>query len=422
MRILWCVNILLPDVARAIGDMPIPFGGWLVSLSSDLANIEGIKLAIATVYSGRELKILEINRIIYYLIPGGPKAMLGKDREELKKCWQGVVSDFRPDLFHLHGTEYAHGLALLEACSDIPSVVSIQGLVSVYEKYYYAGMEFFDVFLRLSFRDIIKLDPLWNGRRSFRKRATFEREIIQRINNVIGRTNWDYANVKAINPTIKYFHCYESLRNPFYESKWDISNIQRHSIFTNQAIYPLKGLHILLKALSLIKKDFPDVKLYVPGYKLWGKTLKERLKITGYGLYIKKLIKNLGIEDNVVFRGMLSAEKLADMLIKTHIFVIPSAVENSPNSLAEAMILGVPCVGAYSGGIPDMLENGRLGFLYPFMEEAMLAEYIRRIFENDELALKFSEAGRESAQMRHDRKRISKTMVELYKEIIKNKI
>ena len=48
MKILCCVNILLPDVAKAIGAPQTPFGGWMVSLSSGLAKIEGIKLAIAT--------------------------------------------------------------------------------------------------------------------------------------------------------------------------------------------------------------------------------------------------------------------------------------------------------------------------------------------------------------------------------------
>ena len=76
MKILWCVNILLPDAAKAVGASQTPFGGWMVSLSSNLAKIDGIKLAIATFYSGSELKKLEINNIIYYLIPGGTKAML----------------------------------------------------------------------------------------------------------------------------------------------------------------------------------------------------------------------------------------------------------------------------------------------------------------------------------------------------------
>lgn len=418
MKILWCVNILLPDVAKAINAPQTPIGGWMVSLSAELAKIDGINLAVAAIYSGSELKKLEVNNITYYLIPGGQKAILGKGSERLKNYWRAVAGDFKPNLLHLHGTEYTHGLALLLACPDIPSVVSVQGLLGVIEKYYYAGMELSDVYLRPSFRDIIKLDPLWNNRRSMQKRAVFEREILCRVRHVIGRTTWDYANVKAVNPSIKYHHCDESLREPFYKNKWDIAKIQRHSIFTTQAGYPIKGLHILLKAAALLKRDYPDIQVFAAGQNLLGNSFIERLKMPGYGLYLKRLIKKLGLEENVIFTGILDAETVVARLLNSNVFVIPSAVENSPNSLAEAMLLGVPCIGSYTGGIPDMLENGNCGLLYPFMEEAMLAEYIRRIFESGELALQFSQAGRESAHNRHDRRKITDTMVSIYREII----
>ncbi|MGC9023194.1 MAG: glycosyltransferase family 4 protein, partial [Dissulfurimicrobium sp.] len=267
--------------------------------------------------------------------------------------------------------------------------------------------------------DIIRLDPLWMGRRSFKKRALIEREILCRVRHIIGRTTWDYSNVKAINPDAKYYHCAEGLRDPFYKHVWDISKVQRHSIFISQASYPFKGFHILLKAVSLLKRDYPDIQVFAAGYNIGGNSFKERLKSPGYGLYIRRLINSFSLEENVEFTGVLDAEGVIDRLLKAHVFVIPSAIENSPNSLAEAMILGVPCIGAYSGGIPDMLEKGKCGLLYPYMEEAMLAEYIRCIFESDELALKFSQAGRDCALKRHDRRLIAEKIIMIYKDVIK---
>lgn len=420
MNILWCVNILLPDIAKAIGAPLTPLGGWMESLSSDLAKIDGINLAIATIYSGSELKKVEVNNIVYYLIPGGHKSMLGKANSRHISYWRKLARDFQPDLLHLHGTEYSHGLALLTACPNVPSIVSIQGLLGVIEKSYYAGMEFADVFLRPSFRDIIRLDPLWNQRRSFRKRAVFEREILRKVKHVIGRTTWDYANVKAINPKVKYYHCDESLREPFYQHEWHISGIQRHSIFVTQAGYPIKGFHILLKAVALLKRDYPDVKVFAAGSSLVGDTFRERLKTPGYGLYIKRLILNLGLEDNVVFAGMLDAEGIVGRLLSSNVFVVSSAVENGCNALHEAMLIGVPSITAFSGGMTDMLTHKVNGFMYPFMEEAMLAEYIRRIFDSDELALKFSQTSRESTHKRHDRKKITETMVGIYRLILED--
>jgi len=262
-------------------------------------------------------------------------------------------------------------------------------------------MEFSDVYLRPSFRDIIRLDPLWNNWRTFRKRALFKREILCKVRHVIGRTTWDYSNVKALNPGINYHHCDESLRDQFYEFEWDISKIGRHTIFTMQSNYPIKGFHILLRAVSILKRDYPDIRVFAAGHKMWGSYFLERLKTPGYGLYIRRLIKQLGIESNIIFTGILDAQGVVDRLAKTHVFVVPSAVENGCNALHEAMILGVPSIAAFSGGMTDMMVHKENGFMYPFMEEAMLAEYIRWIFASDELAGKFSAAGRESASKRH---------------------
>jgi glycosyltransferase involved in cell wall biosynthesis len=418
MKVLWCVNILLPDIAKAIGATHTPFGGWMVSLSSDLAKINNLNLAVATIYSGNELKKLEVNNIAYYLIPGGHQSMLGKASPVQIGYWREVVRDFQPDLLHLHGTEYSHGLALLTACPDIPAVVSIQGLLGVIEKHYYAGMEFADVFLRPSFRDMIRLDPLWKQRWSFRNRAVFEREILHKVNHVIGRTTWDYSNVKAIKPNAIYYHCDEGLRNEFYKVKWDSSKIQKHSILTTQVGYPIKGFHVLIKACAILKQDYPDIKVYAAGANILGHSISERLKISGYALYIKKLIQRLKLQDNVVLTGMLDAEGIVKMLLKSNVFVVPSSVENGCNSLHEAMLVGVPSVVAFSGGMTDMVTHKVNGFMYPFMEEAMLAEYIRRIFESDELTLQFSQAGREIAHKRHNRKKITKTMVGIYRGIL----
>jgi len=174
----------------------------------------------------------------------------------------------------------------------------------------------------------------------------------------------------------------------------------------------------LLKAVAILKRDYPDVRVFSAGHKLQGNSFLERLKTPGYGLYISRLMKDLNLQDNIVFAGMLDAQGVVDRLSKTHVFVIPSAVENSPNSLAEAMMLGTPCIGAYSGGVPDMVDNGNCGLLYPFMEEAMLAEYIRRIFASDEVADKFSVAGKASASKRHDRQKIANTTVDIYRRIL----
>jgi len=81
--------------------------------------------------------------------------------------------------------------------------------------------------------------------------------------------------------------------------------------------------------------------------------------------------------------------------------VLPSLIENSPNSLAEAMLLGVPSIAAYVGGVPDMVERDLSCLLYPPNEVAVLADHIMNIFASDELAIRLSTNGQEIAHRKY---------------------
>jgi glycosyltransferase involved in cell wall biosynthesis len=98
--------------------------------------------------------------------------------------------------------------------------------------------------------------------------------------------------------------------------------------------------------------------------------------------------------------------------------VCPSAIENSPNSVGEAQILGVPCLASYVGGTADMMEHGENGLLHRFEEVEMLASNICRIFADDELALKISENARVCAAKRHDGARNASDLYQIYQKMI----
>lgn len=417
MKVLWVVNTVFPDVAKQMGLLPPVFGGWMYGLAADLAASENITLAVATVYSGSDFKSITVNGIQYYLLP---QKATGRHRGQKESDWKKVVDNFAPDIVHIHGTEFGHGMALLNACPNLKYVVSIQGLVSVYHRYFLAGMSTWDVLSNISFRDIICWDTLYHAKHDFYKRGLVEKEYIRRATAVIGRTDWDRAHAQAINPKVAYHFCNESLRNEFYTSeRWSLDSCRRHSIFLSQAGYPIKGLHQVLKAVALIKDDYPDILVEVAGHDITkSATLKDRLKRSGYGRYIGRMIKQYGLEKNIRFLGPLQAEEMKKAYLRAHVFICPSSIENSPNSLGEAQILGVPCIAAYCGGIPSMVKDGVNVALYRFHEHEMMASNIHKLFESVDSVNALSTYGRNEAQQRHDRGINLNALKATYKNIL----
>lgn len=414
MKILWITNIPFPDICEKKGwDSPV-IGGWMYSSAKTLIGTGGnISLAVATVYKGDKLEKHIINDITYYLLP--LKGNVQKVHKSLDFHWQCVVSDFQPDVTHLHGTELGHGLSYLRACPNNKIVVSIQGLVSVYERYYLAGMNLWDVVRSTTLRTWLGKDDLWQGKRNFYRRGKIECEIITRAKHVIGRTSWDEAHCLAINPHVNYHFCNETLRGEFYKHTWSYEKCEKHSIFLSQASYPIKGLHQLIKALPFILRSYPDTKVYVGGANIVKcNTWKEYLKQTGYGKYIKYLMKKYHVEDKVIFLGSLNETQICEQYLKTNVFVCPSSIENSPNSLGEAQLMGVPCVASYVGGVPDMMK-GCEEYMYRFEEVEMLAEKVCEIFAKKG---NITSLIQKYANERHNNLLNNECLVNIYKEII----
>ena len=415
MRILWIVNTIFPYPAKQLGINKCVFGGWLNGLFNALNKERNVNIAIATVYEGKDFKKFVDKNVYYYLIPYKNK---GKYISSSKKYWEIINKDFNPDLVHLHGSEYPFGLVYVNNF-DVPTLLSIQGLVSVYSDYYNAGIRTNDILKNITIRDLLRMDTIFHGKQKFKKNGLFEKKLINKVNYITGRTTWDYANTYSVVLKDKYFKCNESLRDAFYNNNWSINNVKRHTIFISQASYPIKGFHVLIKALALLKNKYPDVMVYVAGQNiLKNVTLKDKFKLTGYAKYLTKLIKKNKLEDNIMFTGLLDEDQMCKKMLESHVYVQASAIENSSNSLGEAMIIGMPSVASCVGGTSDMMYDKEEGFLYPFGDYAVLAQYITNIFEDDKLAADLGIKARKHAMLTHDRKENASQMLKIYKEII----
>lgn len=411
MKVLWITNIPIMDGCGLVKRPQPKSGGWLTSLAKELIKDPTIELSIASVHKGPILIAKNIGRINYYMLPS---KTLVKYNKSLEAIWKSIIDELRPDVVHIQGTEMPHGLAYLRACGSDKLVVSIQGLVSAYPFYNY-GITWKDIAMNLTIRDIV-FGGMLSGKRSFKRRAKSEREMLQTTKHVIGRTSWDRARVLAINPNLNYHFCNETLRSEFYNAKWEYSKCEPYTIFLSQAGYPLKGLHQVLRALPIVLNRFSNTKVRIAGEDITKhKSLREKFSYTGYGKFINSLINKLKVKDCIEFVGILSASQMKDEMLKANVFICPSSIENSPNSLGEAQIVGTPCISAYVGGAPDMVPTPSCGLLYRYEETDMLAADIIYLFDT---ASKFENSEmRRVARERHNREKNVEQLKNIYNNL-----
>ena len=385
------------------------FGGWMYSSLKRLANNDEIKCGVATIYDGMQLIIKDIDNFRYYLLPLRGKSQL-KYNKHLEEFWIKIKNDFNPEIIHIHGTEYPHGLAYVNACGSKGVVISIQGMISIYSRFYNAGINNKDLKYCFSLRDSLKLGGIQNGKKEFEIRGRYEQQILKQVEHVIGRTEWDKDHCWAINPNAKYHHVGETLRDSFYNKRWIYSECEPLSIFVSQASYPVKGLHKLLEAMPLIINQYPNAKLYVAGSD---PTSRPWYLITTYGRYLKKLIVKYNLEHHIEFLGMIDEKTMCDRYLKSNVFVCCSSIENSPNSLGEAQMLRMPHVASFAGGVPEIV-NYNPDVLYRFEETEMLARKICDIFKaSDNVKIPNFNGDMYSAKLNNEQ------LMEAYRDIIK---
>ncbi len=412
MKVLWITNTLFPEICKSL-NIPKPVGGgWMYASARSLLKEFGeIQLGVASVYAGNKLQVKEIGGVAYYLLPSSSRKHYSSGLEEF---WREVESLFQPDIVHIHGSEYPHGLAYVNGVGSQNVVVSIQGLISICERYYFAGIPTNLLLKNMTLRDCVRRDTIFKQRRGMRQRGNFEKLLLSKVKNVIGRTSWDRTQVWGINPNAKYHFCNETLREEFYGHSWDYSNCEPYRIFLSQAHYPLKGLHQLIRALPLVLREFPNTTVYVAGNNF---TNVENWRLSGYGKYIRSLLKKYNLTDLFVFTGILTAAEMRQQYLKSNVFVCPSSIENSPNSVGEAQLLGVPCVASYVGGTPDMIKHETSGLLYRFEETEMLAKGLCRIFKDPDWAKRLGVKGQKKAMERHNQHYNTKALHSIYSEL-----
>lgn len=412
MKLLWLCNMVPGKVKEKISGKQVSGGLWVDHVLSDLRKQDDLSIHILCPGDGIRGELDET--CSYTTFRNG---LPHEYRPELEGVFGEELKTFTPDVIHIWGTEYAHTLAMMNAVEKAGlldrTVISIQGLCSIYAGHYAEGVPH-AVQKEFTFRDAVRQDNILQQQKKFALRGENEIAALKKARHVIGRTDWDKACTSQINPNAKYHFCNETLRESFYEGAWRYENCQKHRIFASSCAYPVKGFHYLLEAFAEVVKYYPDAALAVPG-KSFLKIDKHRR--TSYQKYLAKLAEDAGVAEKIEFLGSLSAEQMKEQYLSANVFTLPSTIENSPNSLGEAMLLGVPCVSSDVGGVTNLMQHNAEGYIYQSTAPYMLSHYIKQVFAMEEKAEVLGQTAHAHAAKTHDPEKNLQELLAIYREL-----
>lgn len=395
------------------------YASWTGTLLKELARKNEVTMIIP---SNKTETRVENGATIYSIsIPENESK--GIMSENVFNKYNQLISIVNPDIIHVHGVEKNLG-QIQNFIKNIPVVISIQGILG--------GCLPFDTgYIREE--EIVRFRTVKNAlgyggykelhRTCLKGHNTYEKEILERGKYFFCRTNWDKAWVTFSNPIAIIYQGEELLRTPFYEyaGTWNIKSCKKHTIFMPSGFNPIKGLHIALKTIVLLKKIYPDVTLVVPGLPkriLEYEGFKARVVGEEFINYCKDIIRKNNIEDNVILLDRLDAEGMATEMKNANVFLSPSTIDNSSNAVGEAMMIGLPIVCTPVGGMTSFMHDEDNCLFAPAGDEYIAAYQIKRIFDNMELASRLGKSAHETALQRHDKDSTTKQYLVAYEDII----
>jgi colanic acid/amylovoran biosynthesis glycosyltransferase len=156
-------------------------------------------------------------------------------------------------------------------------------------------------------------------------------------------------------------------------------------------------------------------KIYDKGYDI-------QYTIIGYGPELdslKNMVKNIGLEKIVYFKGSITQEEILKFYREADIFVLPSITSSSgdkegiPVALMEAMATGLPVLSTLHSGIPEIVEDGIFGFLIPEKDAEALAEKIKLLSIDPELRVTMGVKGRERVENDYNINKLNIKLIEM---------
>lgn len=413
MKILWFANT--PCGAREVLDEKNVGGGWLTALEELIVEDEDLDLHIAFYWKEKK-ELFKYKKTTYHpVVRDGMGSKIhgyinrvfniNADEKEIARLYK-VVKEVQPDVIHIHGTEDNFGL--IQELTKIPSVVSIQGLLSSISLKVFSGIPENIVYKNETFISKVLKNSTRFTQNKMSIKAVRERKVLSLSKHIIGRTDWDKRITKLLSVDAKYSIVQELMRSSFYQKEWNKNKFgNKVKIVTILGGGLYKGFETIVSTARILKEnasfDFEWDVIGINELSLSAKIVKNWYNCS-YSDY------------NIHLAGLKEEQEIVDVLVDADIYCQMSHIENSPNSLCEAMLVGMPCIASFVGGTDTILENRKEGLLVQEGDPYSYAGALFDFYNNFNMAKEYGMNARKKACERHDKIKLRNNLIDIYRD------
>jgi glycosyltransferase involved in cell wall biosynthesis len=168
----------------------------------------------------------------------------------------------------------------------------------------------------------------------------------------------------------------------------------------------LKGIEFLLSAAVALRREFPTLRVEIAG------SGPQRMRL-------ESAVAAAGLGEQVRFLGWI--DDLTPVLSRWDVFVMPSLEEGFPIAALDAMAAGLPVVATSASGVPELIEDGKTGWLVPPRDAEALADRLRVLLGNPEQRLRMGAAGYARVRDHFNQAQMTQNFAHLYDELLGDK-
>lgn len=355
---------------------------WVNALSRGLAGSSDVELHVF-VHSRAVTKVCRgtVNGVNFTFIP---------KREPLRSdpfhfyypgtiALRSHIEAFDPDIVHGFGAEAGHGL--LASRMGRPSVFFIQGITE-------------------------KIMPQLNRSALFiRLQRTIEDASVRSATAIVAETNFAKNWALTVKPEA-LVHVIPHALNPSFLSV--DPDFTEKRILCVSRIDRTKGSDIVVRAFIDASRRVPDARFDLIG----DGGLRDELQ---------ESVLAAGLSHSIRFAGTQNHEQIMSAMKNACAAVIGSRMDTSPNVVTEAHAAGLPVVGTNAGGIPEMIDHEKDGFVVPVENPAAMADRVEHLLNNLDTCRAMGSAGRNKVLVLNDPQRVAEQHVKLYREVLSGK-